>query len=733
MSLLRSLQRVYRTVLLGGAGRVAAAALLLVASLAAPGAAPILAAPAAAAPLAPQVCGPFSTLVNNNFDNGDHSLRGAVACATAGQTVTFSHYLVTFGTQTIILTSGEITITQSITIDGSGAPGMIVDAGNASRVFNITASGPVTLTALTLQHGSSDVGGAVFDNVSQPLVLNNVRVLSSTVVAGTGGGLFADGPLTLINSDFISDTSTSNGGGLVAGGAAVVTGGRFERDTCTSGGCEGGAVFGFASLTLSGTQFISNTSTSSGGGAYTQGAAVLTNGLFQGNQCHLANCNGGGLLATTLVLAGTQFIGNTAGDAGGGSGSGSGGGAYTLDAAVLANGLFQDNHCHAISCQGGGLFVSSSLTVSGTQFIGNSGNQNAGGAYVAGAAALTGGLFQGNQCFAQMNGCYGGGLFAAGGVALTSTQFISNTSTRIGGGAYVAGAAVLTGGLFQGNRCTVGTCQAGGLMVTGTLTLSGTEFIGNSSGFGGGGAVYAAGNTTLTHGLFQDNQCMDRFGGNHNCPGGALLATGTVLVTGSVFSGNHSAGIGGAVAVTGTGHLTLANVTLSGNLASVSGGGLYAGGASQASLYNVTVADNQAPSGGGVRAEPGITLGITNTVFSNNTADNCSGAIGAGTHNLEWPAPAACATAGPSAGFTTADPLLAPLALNPAGTTLTQALLPGSPARDHGDPVSCANSLVNNLDQRGAVRPDAGGEACDIGAYEAGAPDWLVFLPLVLK
>jgi hypothetical protein len=145
-----------------------------------------------------------------------------VGCTAAGATVQFDPSL---AGQTIVLTGTEIAITQPITIDGSGAPGIIVDAGNKSRVFNIGASGTVTLTALVLQNGraASGHGGAVLAGAS-PLVLNQVQVLSSTVVAGTGGGLFADGPLTHTGTDFISNTSFGGGGATVIAALMHVVG-----------------------------------------------------------------------------------------------------------------------------------------------------------------------------------------------------------------------------------------------------------------------------------------------------------------------------------------------------------------------------------------------------------------------------------------------------------------------------------------------------------------------------
>ena len=71
-----------------------------------------------------------------------------------------------------------------------------------------------------------------------------------------------------------------------------------------------------------------------GGGAYTQNAVNLTNGLFQGNSSH---GSGGGLTtASNLTVTGTRFISNTSID-------GNGGGAITGDVATLSNGLFQGN------------------------------------------------------------------------------------------------------------------------------------------------------------------------------------------------------------------------------------------------------------------------------------------------------------------------------------------------------------------------------------------------------
>src|SRR5260221_10199435 len=178
-------------------------AALLLAALALPDAAPALAAAPAQVPLAAPQTG--CTLQVSTISNaGAGSLRDTVACAVAGQTVTFAGGL---ANQTILLTTGEITLTKGLTIDGSGAPGVKIDGGNLSRIFNITTTLPVTLTPLTLQRGATGANGGAITAVSTGLLLNGTTVLSSTAT-GNGGGVSSTGAVRLTNSLFKNNRCT---------------------------------------------------------------------------------------------------------------------------------------------------------------------------------------------------------------------------------------------------------------------------------------------------------------------------------------------------------------------------------------------------------------------------------------------------------------------------------------------------------------------------------------------
>src|SRR5262249_57945061 len=79
----------------------------------------------------------LSTLtVRNNADSGPGSLRATIAAAAAGDTIVFSNAL---NGQTIRLTSGQLTLTRDLDIEGPGAPRLTISGNDASRVFAVGA------------------------------------------------------------------------------------------------------------------------------------------------------------------------------------------------------------------------------------------------------------------------------------------------------------------------------------------------------------------------------------------------------------------------------------------------------------------------------------------------------------------------------------------------------------------------------------------------------------------
>ncbi len=106
---------------------------------------------------------PSTFTVKNLHDSGGDSLRAAIIAANANpgaDTIVFAHGL----TGTIKLTSGELSITDAVTISGPGADKLTVSGNGASRVFEIdTAVGlGVAISGLTISHGYAPTMAAEF-------------------------------------------------------------------------------------------------------------------------------------------------------------------------------------------------------------------------------------------------------------------------------------------------------------------------------------------------------------------------------------------------------------------------------------------------------------------------------------------------------------------------------------------------------------------------------------------
>jgi hypothetical protein len=80
--------------------------------------------------------------VINSFDRGPGSLRQALADANDGDTIDFGYSL---NGQTIGLTSGELVVGKSVTINGPGSDNLTVNGNHASRVFSISSGKTVTI------------------------------------------------------------------------------------------------------------------------------------------------------------------------------------------------------------------------------------------------------------------------------------------------------------------------------------------------------------------------------------------------------------------------------------------------------------------------------------------------------------------------------------------------------------------------------------------------------------
>ena len=220
----------------------------------------------------------------------------------------------------------------------------------------------------------------------------------------------------------------------------------------------------------------------------------------------------------------------------------------------------------------------------------------------------------------------GGGILNSGSLSLTAST-VSGSSGTFGGGIRNSGTMTLTASTVSGNATEFG---GGGIINIGTLTLTDSTVVGNTA-TGDAGGIRNDGTLTLTNSTISGNT------GNGN-GGGILNNLATVTVTsGSTVSGN-TAGLNGGGIHNNGGILNVSNSTVTCNMASVTGGGgIYIKDDGTLTLTDSTVSGNTAniSNGGGIMIESAGTGTLLNSTVSGNTAEQNGGGISnTGTLNL---------------------------------------------------------------------------------------------------
>ena len=284
-----------------------------------------------------------TTTVTTLNDSGHGSLRQAIADAPPGDTIDFAI------TGTIMLTSGELVITNDLAISGPGATNLTVSGNSASRVFSLT-NVTATISGLTVANGRINGGGAGINCsggsllVSNCVVNSNVSseqwavggagicgrasstltvvdtIVSSNVAGGVGGGICASGgTLQVVNSAVVQNYSGDAGGGIYFdGGMLTITNSTVSGNSILANAGAGVRGDGSTNLIINSTicsNFIVGAYPNlyAGGGIYTdftysRAVTIIANTIVAGNQgANAPDCYG------PISSADFNLIGNTNG------------------------------------------------------------------------------------------------------------------------------------------------------------------------------------------------------------------------------------------------------------------------------------------------------------------------------------------------------------------------------------------------------------------------------------
>lgn len=259
--------------------------------------------------------------VNND---GDCSLREAVRAANLDQAI--DNCLAGSAADTIILSAGDymltingsnednaltgdLDITEDLTITGAGRANTSIDANGLDRVFHIL-SGDVQISGVTITNGDSgaNTGGGILMG-GDVLILTNSRVTNNT---GSSGIYILSSTLRMLNSTIDNNDNK----GIVVNIASEVTivNSTIRHNTTLF---EGAGITNAGVLTMTNSTVTNNSTVNSGGGIWNNGGTIsLYNVTVTKNTADSDGNNsgdGGGIYNTDGILAAQNTIigGNT--------------------------------------------------------------------------------------------------------------------------------------------------------------------------------------------------------------------------------------------------------------------------------------------------------------------------------------------------------------------------------------------------------------------------------------
>jgi hypothetical protein len=253
--------------------------------------------------------------------NVDCSLREAISQANANagaDTIVFRSGL----TGAIDLAAGQLEITDALTIQGPGANLVTVDGGLNSRIIyaNTTYGNPVSISGLTLAHGSAEGGGGI-RNFQGDLTISNA-VITGSYSSTSGGAIYLNyGSLVVDSTTLDTNTAADYGGGVYFynsnnagqsvirestisgntvngdGGGVYVSNGDpgpvlIQNSTIIgnhagdSGADNGGGVYSFTNppvITIDSSTITGNSTTNGGGGIFFEFGDTIRNSIVSGN------------------------------------------------------------------------------------------------------------------------------------------------------------------------------------------------------------------------------------------------------------------------------------------------------------------------------------------------------------------------------------------------------------------------------------------------------------------
>ncbi|MDA1164482.1 MAG: hypothetical protein O3B13_15420 [Planctomycetota bacterium] len=383
-------------------------------------------------------------------EDGNSTLRAAVmeANALAGaDTIVLlpgTYRLTIAGRDENGAATGDLDITEALTIIGAGEGSTIIDASGLDRAFHVIAGASLNLKGITVINGSADFGGAILNQGN--LTTENVTISGSTAILG--GGIY---------NDIVVDELANSILGLATATTVTVTDASvFPRQAGFIIDIEGEQL---QVIAISGNQFT---------------VARGVNGTPIA--AHLAGVSVTVVATSLVTLLNTKVTGNTA--------ILNGGGVYNNDTLSVVLSSVSNN---TAGVRGGGLYNTETVTIDRSTFDGNRAEVRGGAIFNEGTTtsipsniAITASTLSNNEA-----GARGGAIFNSDQITLLNSTISGNRAGGEGGAVFNIGPDALSAGSL--------------IVVNSTIVL-------NSSDLTAGGIFNSTGSTaSLTNSIVASN------------------------------------------------------------------------------------------------------------------------------------------------------------------------------------------------------------------------------------
>ncbi len=177
--------------------------------------------------------------------------------------------------------TGDLDLTDSVSIEGAGARDTIVDAAGIDRVFDVGNVGAAILD-LTLRAGNA--GGGNGGGIQNGGTLTVARcTVEGGMAGGPGGGVRNNNDIFILDSTLTGNTSADHGGGMDDHGSSFLENVTVSGNTVTGGGLGGGLYnLGSTNMTVRSSTIVGNAS-GAGTALHNGGSTTVANVLFVGS------------------------------------------------------------------------------------------------------------------------------------------------------------------------------------------------------------------------------------------------------------------------------------------------------------------------------------------------------------------------------------------------------------------------------------------------------------------